>query len=226
MKFGSITTGIIADGLVFNIDPANRASTIPSTSTTTIFNTVDTSISGAFENNTQWEGPTTASFTFDGGDDAIILNSELDLGLNSTVSVWVKQDRPTTGESILGNDISLKYLLHANTDALFVRIGGAYFQFGDGDTKSAYQVTTWINITFTRTSNLCKIYVNGIATEDERSPTVGTATTNTLLKSIGAETDLSYDYMGKVANLQAYNRALSANEVLHNYNALKGRFGL
>jgi hypothetical protein len=26
--------------------------------------------------------------------------------------------------------------------------------------------------------------------------------------------------------MQAYNRALSASEVLHNYNALKGRFGL
>ena len=30
MKYGSITTGIIADGLVFNMDAANRASTIPS----------------------------------------------------------------------------------------------------------------------------------------------------------------------------------------------------
>ena len=48
MKYGSITTGIIADGLVFNMDAANRASTIPSTSTTTAFNTVDTAISGAF----------------------------------------------------------------------------------------------------------------------------------------------------------------------------------
>ena len=184
------------------------------TNTSTIYN--DTS--GSYGDNN--------SFTFDGGDDAIIFNSELDLGLNSTVSVWVKQDRPTSGESILGNDISLRYLLHKNSTAIFVRIDGAYFQFGASATKSAYQVTTWINITFTRTSNLCKIYVNGVATEGERSPTVGTATANTLLKSMGAETDLTFDYMGKAANLQAYNRALSAGEVLQNYNALKGRFGL
>ena len=31
---------------------------------------------------------------------------------------------------------------------------------------------------------------------------------------------------GKISNTQVYNRALSATEVLHNYNALKGRFGL
>ena len=44
MKYGSITTGIIADGLVFNMDPANRASIIPSTDTITGFNTIDTNI--------------------------------------------------------------------------------------------------------------------------------------------------------------------------------------
>ena len=46
-RVGSITTDIIADGLVFNMDAANRASTIPSTSTTTVFNTVNPSITGS-----------------------------------------------------------------------------------------------------------------------------------------------------------------------------------
>ena len=36
----------------------------------------------------------------------------------------------------------------------------------------------------------------------------------------------SYIMTGLIANVHIYNRALSANEVLHNYNALKGRFGL
>jgi hypothetical protein len=35
-----------------------------------------------------------------------------------------------------------------------------------------------------------------------------------------------FDYNGALGPLHIYNRALSANEVLHNYNALKGRFGL
>ena len=33
IRRGSISTPIIVDGLVFNMDAANRASTIPSTST-------------------------------------------------------------------------------------------------------------------------------------------------------------------------------------------------
>jgi len=31
---------------------------------------------------------------------------------------------------------------------------------------------------------------------------------------------------GKIPNVQMYNRALTASEVLQNYNATKGRFGL
>ena len=33
-----------------------------------------------------------------------------------------------------------------------------------------------------------------------------------------------YWWSGDIANIQFYNRALSATEVLHNYNALKSRF--
>jgi len=36
----------------------------------------------------------------------------------------------------------------------------------------------------------------------------------------------SIGYNGNLACISIYNRALSAEEVLHNYNALKGRFGL
>jgi hypothetical protein len=33
-------------------------------------------------------------------------------------------------------------------------------------------------------------------------------------------------YIGNMGSAQIYNRALSATEILHNYNALRGRFGL
>ena len=65
MKYGSITTGIIADGLVFNVDPANRASTIPSTSTLKTFNTINSSQSGSFNSTGIFDSSTiTPSFAF------------------------------------------------------------------------------------------------------------------------------------------------------------------
>ena len=67
---GSITTDIIRNGLVLNIDAANRASTIPSTSTTKTFNTVDTSISGSFINDTMYDSSSISpSYAFDGTGD-------------------------------------------------------------------------------------------------------------------------------------------------------------
>ena len=52
---GEITTRIVKDGLVFNMDPANRASTIPSTSTTKTFNTINLSQSGSIVTDATWE---------------------------------------------------------------------------------------------------------------------------------------------------------------------------
>ena len=44
---------------------------------------------------------------------------------------------------------------------------------------------------------------------------------------IGRDADHNGSYFnGRIAIVQAYNRALTAAEVLQNYNALKSRFGL
>ena len=80
IRRGSISTPIIADGLVFNIDAANRASTIPSTSTTKTFNTVDTSISGSFMNDQMYDSSTiTPSFAFDGSNAIYIDDKSLEI---------------------------------------------------------------------------------------------------------------------------------------------------
>jgi hypothetical protein len=45
---------------------------------------------------------------------------------------------------------------------------------------------------------------------------------------VGSELGNAYNYYGasNIANVQIYNRALSAAEILQNYNATKSRFGL
>ena len=52
MKYGSITTGIIADGLVFNVDAANRASY--SRSGTSVKDTLNNS-TGTLTNGTSFQ---------------------------------------------------------------------------------------------------------------------------------------------------------------------------
>ena len=73
-RVGSITTDIIADGLILNIDASNRAS-YPRTGTTatdTINNITGTLTGAGGSNNTpQWENVNSGVFNFDGTDDEI-----------------------------------------------------------------------------------------------------------------------------------------------------------
>jgi hypothetical protein len=56
IRRGEITTDIIRNGLVFNMDAANRASYIPDA--TTAFNTIDLSNSGSLINDTFYDSST------------------------------------------------------------------------------------------------------------------------------------------------------------------------
>jgi len=72
----------------------------------------------------------------------------------------------------------------------------------------------------THNGSTIKIYVNAIKGTDSSA---GSATTNSRPFFIGAE-HTGQHFRGNIGPVHVYNRALSANEVLHNYNALKGRF--
>ena len=75
IRRGEITTKIVSDGLVFNMDAANRASTIPISTITTSFNTLNLTESGSFSDNGIFDSSTISpSFAFGGTDDKIDLN--------------------------------------------------------------------------------------------------------------------------------------------------------
>ena len=231
MKFGSITTGIIADGLVFNMDAANRAS-YPRTGTTvtdTTHNNIGTLSSITFESTNN------GVFNFDGVDDRIDFGNASSRLISTspyTFSAWVKITDNNNIQTVLSttNGSDSGYKLEINTGlAGYTNITF----YNQSDTKrikcdfSSYN--SWQNIVVVRngTSNN-KIYVNTIPqtlttnTENLANPS------STFPLVIGAQYYTSYyrNLNGEIGNIQIYNRALSANEVLHNYNALKGRFGV
>ncbi len=84
---------------------------------------------------------------------------------------------------------------------------------------------TWNNITYVRdNSNSVKIYVNGVSIAGTYVDTTNHATVIRFMKSNGTEPSYIYSTLGKLAIAKIYNRALSAAEVLQNYNATKSRF--
>jgi len=243
IRRGSISTPIIADGLTVNIDPANRAS-YPE-SGTSCFNTLDISNTGTLNGITFSDG----KWDFDGGDAYINFGdfSKADFGYQVpfTFNVWFRLDngKPLSTTSHLYTIFS-KYQ-NNNVDggyALFLRGGtnnGISFRStsipgtGTGldlkptsDMSSTFTDYEYHSATVTYNSSaLASLYVDG---QFINSNTLGTGQRhlNGMPFYIGVYSSLSFDFEGNIGPLQIYNRALSANEVLHNYNALKGRFGL
>jgi len=242
IRRGEITTDIIRNGLVFNFDAANR-SCYPKTGTTatdTVSN-VNGTISGATFINTDVK-----TFDFDGTDDSINFgDSDLfSFGNGSvdspfSISSWWNMDNYVSFRAIQKIEANYgEYRINTLNSGLFKFTlydngTGNYIGLVSDSNFSSYQ-DNWINVVCTydgsSAASGCIAYVNGSVL----ATSTNVAGSYTAMHNLSAEfnigqsafTGVSTDANGQIANTQIYNRALSAEEVLHNYNGLKGRFGL
>ena len=84
----------------------------------------------------------------------------------------------------------------------------------------------WYNIVGVQLSGISrKLYINGVLDGTSTSD-FGTTPAGSENWMIGQATGVSMWLDGQIANATIYNKALTAAEVLQNYNAHKGRFGL
>ena len=234
-RVGSITTDIIADGLVFNMDAANRASYVPYTTIT--YNTVDlsesgslSSISGELPDPTYLSPPLSAScWQFDGVDDTINWGdfSAYDNG-DLSFSVWMYTTTSDSTQFVFSNsgtsakagfDIQIK----SNDKVKLIRDTRTYDN-RTGDVSVGLTLNNWHHIfgTYDDSTNTVKLYFDGVL----KNTVVGSTSTNaaSLDLYIGSSPVPGSWFTGNIANIQIYNRSLSASDVLHNYNALKSRF--
>ena len=252
-RVGSITTDIIADGLVVNMDPANRASTIPNSSTTTTFNTVNSSISGSIITDGQVDTSTTIpSFAFDGTDGYINTN---DTSLLDYVSAfgWVKSTATSPASwyytivmrvDPTWNRNPFELIWNGGAMIAKVRIQSTANSDYNGEALQTSAISSiangnWHFVGLTFDGPSLKFYLNGVQVQEKLTSSVTNGIIGPLYPQsninsgidtatirIGANRTASNCFDGNIGPVHIYNRALSANEVLHNYNVLKGRFNL
>jgi len=228
MKFGSITTGIIADGLIFNMDAANRASYVPNA--TTSYNTLDLSNNGSLQDTGIYSSENGGTWVFDGIDDYISCmdNTALDLTSTLTLNCWINPSSVSGWDAIMYKNKQWTWgAYHMGLNP------SGYLSGGVGDSnwrtvQSTSNVLTtgdWQSIGMTWDNSLTTLilYKNGVAIKTDSSFGPYTINGNNNPLVIGMQNNIEW-YSGKIANAQIYNRAISATEILHNYNALKGRF--
>jgi hypothetical protein len=232
---------IVTDGLVLALDAAN-AKSYPGSGT------VWTDLSGNGNNGTLTNGPTFSSgnggsIVFDGTNDYVECGALEGSFSSFTVFIWFYP----TSVSDYENPIDCNYSFNGTTGNIGPRLemynsGRLTWAYSDktNDNDSAYgqdvvvsglQGNTWHCAAITYVPNMSNTYYNGLPTGLSRS-TFGTPT-----GFVGVMNNINIGrgfhlggaeriFTGRVSNTLIYNRALTAAEVLQNYNATKGRFGL
>ena len=238
-RAGEIITDIVEDGLVFNMDAANRASTIPITAVPNLFNTTNTSESGSLYQGT-YQPTNSGVIDLDGVDDYIELSTPvLTFGNDPfTISMWWYLDSIANTGSPNGQHLRLidNAINLSSTEMAFLitSTGQSFVYMGEpvaATSAAVFSINNWFNIVLTREqtspNHIFKIYKNASQVSSQSiSKNLSASNTTLIGKAIRSGYTNAGMINGQLGNVQIYNSALSANEVLHNYNALKGRFGL
>ena len=153
----------------------------------------------------------------------------LTLGNNGpfTASAWINISTLKNFSGIISkvrNDRGgvYSFMCTAHNDGTLAFYNNAAWFFS---TNAGITTNTWYNVVFSFNGSTLSYYVNGVAYGTSTLTWPETAAHEVFLGSWYSINNL-YDLNGKIAEAKLYNRALSAAEVLQNFNALRGRFGI
>jgi hypothetical protein len=212
---------IVTDGLVFQIDAANIKSY--SGSGTNITNLSNSSYTGVLNNGVGFTSNNNGVFTFDGSNDYIsfLPNNIFNIGTGDfTILAWHKTSNKSNYSTIVSLDDGngTGYLIYTTIGSGVMRnwVAGVP-KNGNIDICTGL----WNLVGLTRTSGLCTQYINGVV--DTTFTASGVLQISGRNLFIGQNAN-SYYYNGNISTVQIYNRSLTQQEILQNYNATKGRY--
>jgi hypothetical protein len=234
--------GIITDGLVFYADAANPRSYISGSTTTDSL--TDNSYKGTLTNGINFSADNQGVLDFDGVDDYIsssYTNIDIQPQDAFTCGAWIYHSKNNSIQFILSFEISLGvgaiplYIWDTNK----VRFGVADTRVSGGnayvkESIDPLPLNEWYYVVCVKNPTPLgpphldgTMYWNGVevSTRNAFNGAITSTTNGNLIIGKRGAVNTSF-FGGDLSSLKLYNRALSADEVLQNYNALKGRFGL
>jgi hypothetical protein len=228
---------IVTNGLVYALDAGNLVS-YPKSGTT--WYTLTGSVDGTLTNGPTFSSLNDGYINFDGTNDYVGFGNNIlfpGVSLNGTISeltidVWVNWNQfcvggaldeiiswwasgtQTYSDGFLGTSIISPY----SPTNPGIRFGDDWV--GTGVTfTAATDVNKWWNIMAVKSSNNAYIYINGELRATKGSALDWGFNNYAYVAAHGGGASEFLD--GKIASLRLYNRALTAAEVLQNYNATK-----
>lgn len=222
---------IIRNGLVLHLD----ARIFNTVSGTTWFDLSGNGSHGTLTNGPLFNSENQGNIVFDGSNDVVAIPNNTSLDTQTpTVEVWVKTNSLNqNGFWFEKGTVNEQYSLFQEGTTIVWRLnvgGSTNYAFNSLSTTTATYINTsqWFQIVGTYTSGARRLYVNGVLVNSDTR--TGTIATNSGGMSIGAYGGFAgargYYYNGGVAIVRVYNRALTATEILHNFNVTRVRFSL
>ena len=238
MGFSNGTPTIVTDGLVFAIDAGNGQSYVSASLDT--FSLVSSN-TGSIHNDVDFSSANQGSWVFDGADDYIDCGdiTAFDNATELTLNGWIKTGSPFVNDTIMakwlhGSQACITIQLDtSDIEELKVFVASGLADGGSNytiTTDSSLVVDTWYLVSVVydgseAAADRIKIYVNGTLKSTSVSGTIATSLTSaTSTFELGRLVGIGRYWDGNIANGQLYNKALTAAEVLQNYNATKERF--
>ena len=226
--YADAVSSIVTSGLVLNLDASN-ASSYPG-SGTSWFDLSGNSNTGTLTNGPTFNSANGGSIVFDGSNDYVSSFPTQISGVGSkTVSAWIKINKTSrvglAGIRDGGSQTGWVFTVNRTTygNLTYFHTGGSTLEVAAGIITN-----TWYNVcvTYNLTSTTAILYLNGVQIG---SPSTSfTAITPSSFKGVVGNEDSAFSdlFSGNIAQTLIYDRALSASEVLQNYNVTRAKFGL
>jgi hypothetical protein len=238
------TPRMVTDGLVLYIDAANTKSYPGSGTVWTDLSR--TQITGSLTNGPTFNTQNGGSIFFDGTDDIVDFGTSDSLNFTDSFSVsfWMRANLSIANKaqffvnrwtwdvgsfrqwtfdniiqripvSVIGTNSIAFSISSAGTDGTSVIISSS---------NSAYS-NNWVNVCGIWDKSNIYLYINGVSANTPRPATAMVSTPNRKT-FIGGTLSANIPITGSIAITSMYNRALSATEVLQNFEATRERFGV
>jgi hypothetical protein len=206
------------------------------TNCNTIWNDLSTTYArGVLTNGPVLQYPYGGGVYFDGTNDYVDVpySSTMDFSLAQTICMWMK---PATGESggrknpynhAYGGSGTITHENGTNFNYFFGTNGGnntPYVGITSGFSVAENELA-YVVVTRSQSLNVCRWYKNGVWDNISNSA-AGYSTTANSTNNITLGNGYAGYYIGNLYSIAVYNKYLTAEEVLQNFNADRQRFGI
>jgi hypothetical protein len=206
---------IVTTGLLVNVQAGNTSS-YPGSGTvwTNLIDGTTYTITGG-----SYDSANNGSIVFNGTSTVVPIGAPLSSGTNYTMEAWVFATSTSSSHNIISSSSNVFWV---SAGTLYGGVGGS-FQLVS---SSGFPTGVWkhVALTFNDSTNTMTLYINGSQVSQNTNVTQSYIDQTLRIGShISGSTLVSF-WNGKISQARVYNTALTAANILNNFNATKGGY--